>query len=147
MKTKSQGFTLIELLVVIAIIGLLASVVLVNLNRSRMKARDARRQADLKQVQTALAMYFDDCNSFPDSLSFGSGGLSSSCTGSSINYMSSLPNDPLAPTQNYRYTKIGTDNYVLCTYLEISPSSSGCKSNCSKECLSGSGCNYKVCGF
>ncbi len=59
MKTK-RGFTLIELLVVIAIIGLLSSVVFASLNSARMKARDARRLADLKEMQKALALYADD---------------------------------------------------------------------------------------
>lgn len=60
---KQKGFTLIELLVVIAIIGLLASVVLVALNGARTKARDTKRIADLKQMQTALALYYDANNS------------------------------------------------------------------------------------
>ena len=55
---KSRGFTLIELLVVIAIIGLLSSVVLASLNEARQKARDARRIADLKQMQVALELYY-----------------------------------------------------------------------------------------
>jgi len=55
-NTKS-GFTLIELLVVIAIIGLLSSVVLASLNTARAKARDAKRLADLKQLQTAIEIY------------------------------------------------------------------------------------------
>ncbi len=59
-SNKNQtGFTLIELLVVIAIIGLLSSVVLVALNGARIKARDVRRRADLKQISTALEFYFD----------------------------------------------------------------------------------------
>ena len=56
---NNRGFTLIELLVVIAIIGLLASIVLVSLNSARGKARDARRMADLHQLQLALEMYYD----------------------------------------------------------------------------------------
>ncbi|PIS13297.1 MAG: prepilin-type cleavage/methylation domain-containing protein, partial [Candidatus Tagabacteria bacterium CG09_land_8_20_14_0_10_41_14] len=60
MFTKNKkGFTLIELLVVIAIIGILSSVVLASLNSARKKARDARRVADIKQIQLALEMYFD----------------------------------------------------------------------------------------
>ena len=62
---KQQGFTLIELLVVIAIIGLLASVVLLALNSARAKSRDAKRVADIRQIQSGLELYFNDCNSYP----------------------------------------------------------------------------------
>lgn len=59
-KQRSQnGFTLIELLVVIAIIGILSSVVLASLNSARVKARDARRVADLKQIQVAEELFYD----------------------------------------------------------------------------------------
>lgn len=56
---KNKGFTLIELLVVIAVIGILASVVMASLNSARVKARDAKRKADMKQIQTALELYYD----------------------------------------------------------------------------------------
>jgi type II secretion system protein G len=62
---KSKGFTLIELLVVIAIIGLLASIVLVSLNSVRAKARDTKRVGDLRQLQTALEMYYDTNGAYP----------------------------------------------------------------------------------
>jgi type II secretion system protein G len=64
-KLRNTGFTLIELLVVIAIIGVLASVVLASLNSARAKSRDARRIADLKQIQTALELYYDANLSYP----------------------------------------------------------------------------------
>ena len=54
-----KGFTLIELLVVIAIIGVLASIVLASLNSARQKSRDARRIADVKQLQLALELFYD----------------------------------------------------------------------------------------
>lgn len=65
MRNKNKGFTLIELLVVIAIIGLLASVVLLALNSARAKSRDAKRLADLRQVASAMELYFNDYNSYP----------------------------------------------------------------------------------
>ena len=64
---KKSGFTLIELLVVISIIGFLATASIVAFNNARIKARDARRVADLKQISTALELYFDDHNFYPPS--------------------------------------------------------------------------------
>jgi len=62
---KNKGFTLIELLVVIAVIGLLASIVLVSVNKARAKARDAKRVSDLKQISTALEMFYDNYGYYP----------------------------------------------------------------------------------
>jgi prepilin-type N-terminal cleavage/methylation domain-containing protein len=56
-RKSKIGFTLIELLVVISIIGLLSSMAFYALNIARMKARDARRKADLVQIQKALLLY------------------------------------------------------------------------------------------
>ena len=69
MQKTSRGFTLIELLVVIAIIGILSSVVLASLNTARSKARDARRVADLKQLQLALELYYDANRNYPVAIS------------------------------------------------------------------------------
>lgn len=66
MWRRSTGFTLIELLVVISIIGLLSSVVLASLNSARAKARDVRRISDVRQIQTALAIYRENHGYYPN---------------------------------------------------------------------------------
>ncbi len=63
----SRGFTLIELLVVIAIIGILSSVVLASLNTARTKGRDAARISNVKSLETAMELYYNDNNGYPTS--------------------------------------------------------------------------------
>lgn len=137
-RRASSGFTLIELLVVIAIIGLLASVVLASLNSARAKARDARRVADIKQVQLALELYYDDNGRYPlPSGSTGCAGGSSSAvcrlsTALSPNYIPTVPNDPLFTntSSNYRYWIDNTSNPQAYTILIRSDSNtSWCKIN------------------
>lgn len=106
--SSSRGFTLIELLVVIAIIGILSSVVLASLNSAREKGRDAKRLADIKQIQLALEMYYDDKSLYPSGLSL----LTPA-------YLPGPPKDPLGT--NYNYAALGgasCTSYHLGTSLE-----------------------------
>ncbi len=97
-KTK-KGFTLIELLVVIAIIGILASVVLASLNSARRKSRDARRVADIKQIQLALELFFDANRHYPTGL-YGT----TADTGLTFGgYMPTVSFDPLGTNVQYSY--------------------------------------------
>ena len=93
---RRGGFTLIELLVVIAIIGLLSSVVLASLNTARAKARDAKRMSDLREMRTALELYYDEHQKYPIHTSWMFSNASSWNTLASdlSQYMQTLPVDP-----------------------------------------------------
>ena len=99
MFKSKKGFTLIELLVVIAIIGILASVVLASLNSARRKSRDARRVADIKQIQLALELFFDAKRYYPTGL-YGTGTDDGLTFG---NYMPTISRDPLGTNIPYSY--------------------------------------------
>ncbi len=107
MLKNKKGFTLIELLVVIAIIGILASIVLASLNSARKKSRDARRVADIKQIQIALELYFDATQAYPTLLS-----------SLAPTYIAALPADPL--TAAYAYEKCSATLYHVGAALEES---------------------------
>ncbi len=105
-KSNQKGFTLIELLVVIAIIGLLSTLAVVALNSARQKSRDSKRVADVKQIQTALELYFADANGYPavasaQELGQGSykalcsnGGWKATCASGDTTYMGLVPAKP-----------------------------------------------------
>ena len=121
---KQKGFTLIELLVVIAIIGLLSTLAVVALNNAREKARDARRVTDVKQVQTALELYYNDENEYPDGSSAGEevdAGTDLTGATSGTTYMSTIPTPPTPPAgiTEYSYTVRETGaSYTLQYVLE-----------------------------
>src|SRR5688572_14157463 len=68
-KNKILGFTLVELLVVIAILGVLATIALAAFRSSQGRGRDAQRKSDLKQISSALELYYSDYGKYPDSIS------------------------------------------------------------------------------
>jgi len=121
-----KGFTLIELLVVISLIGVLTTLVLANLNAARERGRDALRKADMRSIQTALRLYYNDQGGYPgsnNSVILGCVDGTTACTwgaewsAGTVLYMSTLPTDPL-PNVDYFYDQTNPDNYTLSACLE-----------------------------
>lgn len=127
-KMNKKGFTLIELLVVIAIIGLLSTLAVVALGSARVKARDAKRLSDLKQLQTALELYYTDQNAYPAGNGVALGSTNYAClnasgfgvAGCGTPYMGQVPIDPSSTSGgqiNYVYTA-APSSYSISATLE-----------------------------
>ena len=110
----SRGFTLVELLVVIAIIGVLATMLLLQLGVARQRARDAKRITDVNQVRTGVELYFDDNGMYPQVATYaGLGALLSP------KYLVLLPVDSLNVSPHvYSYAYNGNTKYHISSVLE-----------------------------
>jgi len=124
MYKKFRGFTLIELLVVIAILAILVVLSILALNAARARARDTERKSNLRTLQTGLAIYDDEFNSYPDKDYYSS--IPGNCLKDVLNTMqisdSNWPEDPLANNLGYGYAGTAND-YCLAAKLENDPGS------------------------
>ena len=108
-------------MVTISIISILSAIGLANYAVSQKRARDARRQADLESVRSALEIYRADnlATGYPSVGSYAALCPSQSdpiCRSGDplFNYLSQLPLDP-KNTAPYTYTYTGGGNtYTIC---------------------------------
>ncbi len=126
----TRGFTLIELLVVIAIIGLLSAIVLASLTSARNKGSDAARIADVKALKTAMELYYNDNNAYPQ----GCSGVGSD-TGTYLTslssclvpkYISAIPALLISDNDQYAWSAASGYGYGLYVYQKGSGSGSYC---------------------
>src|SRR5437868_3760428 len=89
---SAYGFSLIELLLAIAIIALLASIILVAIDKSRAKSRDSDGKAAITQVRRALDFYYHNNSAYPVKTS--ATGFNNAALNTSLDpYINHLPTD------------------------------------------------------
>lgn len=111
MPDKKKGFTLIELLIVIGIIGVLASIVLVSMGSARAKARDAVRQADMRQWVSAMELYYNDNDHYYTSASMPTDGA--------ITYLPRVPTTPKTPAYVWIDNSGSGNDQKFCIYATM----------------------------
>lgn len=117
-----------EMMIVLIIIGTISGLITVSVARTRIKARDARRAADIGQIITAIELYYQDYKTYPAS-GYWSGLPNANWLNSNnpgwdtlatqlAPYISPLPKDPLntptgwpglasPPSYSYAYSSSG----------------------------------------
>ena len=90
-----RGFTLVELMVVIVILGLLATVVIINVMPAADRAAMTKARADIATIEQAIDMYRLDHLRYPTEQE----GLQALVAG---NYIRRLPADPWRNAYGYR---------------------------------------------
>ena len=111
-RRQEDGFTLVELMVVIVIIGLLATIVALNVLPSGDKARIEKAKADISQIEGGLELYKLQNLTYPTTsqglaaLTSAPAGLTDPSRYQRGGYLKKLPEDPWGHA--YLYASPGT---------------------------------------
>ena len=103
--SNRQGFTLVEMMVVVVILGLLATVVAINVLPSQDRAMVTKARADIATLEQAIETYRLDNLDFPDdlqSLVAAPTGLANPDRYRPGGYVRRLPQDPWGEPYQYR---------------------------------------------
>lgn len=99
-RSGERGFTLVELMVVIVIIGLLATIVVINVMPATDKAAATKARADIATLEQGVELYRLNRLQYPS----GGEGLQAVVR---EGYVKRLPKDPWG--NDYRYSAPGRD--------------------------------------
>lgn len=116
-----KGFTLLELLIVLAILGAMAGFIIIRFTGGQAAARDARRQSDVRQYQSAVEIFANANNGLYPSTNPGSNVLVNAIALCGSGPLGSIPcvDDPSGGSAHYQYSVNGArTQYVIWATLE-----------------------------
>lgn len=105
-----NGFTLVELLVVLAIIGLLSTVVVLNVLPMQSRAQVQKAQADIALIEQALEFYRIEAGRYPSPEEGLNILTANGPTGAKLK---KLPNDPWGTPYGYAVPGENNQAYVV----------------------------------
>jgi prepilin-type N-terminal cleavage/methylation domain-containing protein len=135
LKKQNKGFTIVELLIVIVVIGILALLVITTYAGIQAKARNTKRQTDLKSLQTKLEAFYNDNGYYPNLADMQSDTwLAANMKGIDLNSLV----DPSNPTQSN--DPVATPAAKVYAYAPLDASGNSCAGagndvNCAKYTL------------
>jgi len=68
MNRSQKGFTVVELLIVVTVIAILAAITIVGYNGIRVAAMKSAAQSDLRNVETAMQLAYQDLGTYPSEI-------------------------------------------------------------------------------
>lgn len=113
-KKNNLGFTLLEMLVVISIIGVLVGVGAVSYSTAQKKARDTKRNMDLKAIQNCMEQNYSVNNNLYQVLSSPIDDVEIQCGDTKT----LIVKDPLYPTHEYSVGTSTESEYSISATLE-----------------------------
>ena len=127
------GFTLIELLVVISIIAILMALGTASYTTAQKKGRDAKREADMKSLQSAMEQYNSLHGAYP---------TDSNCAATDIEEVlpAGFPTDPKTGNDYYRACEATGSTYCICGELDQADTGNSMDSACNFG--TGTGADY-----
>ena len=120
--SRNHGFTLIELMVSITIMGILSTIVLGSLQQAKYKANDSKRIQEIRNIQTALELYYTDNGRYPSS---DNANWETSGSGDGI-FLTNLVGGNYMPNIQDPTTNNANGNYKYFRYDAVQAASYGC---------------------
>lgn len=89
-------------MIVVAIIAILAGILIPNFTHARAQAQTAACEANLRQIATAMELYYADNQVYPTGTAtkIGAGTIANN----GVNYLNTVPQDPSASTTGAQYS-------------------------------------------